>query len=212
LLVADVTLKISQTQQRFMIMSQAIPISVKDLSWSLKHHQAPDQAFALMKAIENRLAVYSRTVNKIYTNYTVHKPTSNATAGLVILPDFSCYHDMIHNIPVEAIEATGLKIIPGAAIARDGLYLTGKLKGREHSSALPLKTGVKAMKMGAFCDGPFLPILQYGDLREMEKKQIPYLVLNRIRLDKLVGHSLFECQGISRNILKSLEKLAQADF
>ncbi len=193
-------------------MTQTRQIAVKDLTWSLKHHQAPDRAFDLMKSIENRLAVYSRTVNKIYTNYSVHRPASSATAGLVILPNFTAFHDMMHNIPSDAIEPTGLKIVPGAAIARDGLYLTGQLKGRKHTSALPLKVGVKAMKIGAFCDGPFLPILQYGDLREMEKKQIPYLHLNRIRLDKLTSISQFDCNGISRNIMQSLELLADAKF
>ncbi len=186
--------------------------TAKDLCWSLKDHQAPDRAFALMKAIENKLAVYSRNVNKIYTNYSVHRPESKASAGIVILPNFSQYHDMMHNIPANAIEPTGVRIVPGAALARDGLYLTGKLKGHHSSSALPLKTGVKAMKMGAFCDGPFLPILQYGDLREMGKKQIPYLHLNRIRLDKLNGLSQFECKGIARNILDSLSTLATASF
>ena len=184
-----------------------------DLCWSLKRHQAPDRAVALMKRMEKCLAVYSRTVRKIYTNYSVHRPEADDN-GLVILPDFSAYHDMIHNITAEAIEPTGVSIVPGAALGKKGMYVTGKMRGRKSSSALPLATGIKAMRMGAFCEGVFLPIVQYGDLREMSRTQIPYLHLHRVNLAKLTEISDFEKSNVASNIQSRLQHLARwpADF
>ncbi len=194
-------------------MSNLHQAVAKDLCWSLKRHQAPDRAFALMKRMEKCMAVYSRTVRKIYTNYDVHRPESD-DSGLVILPDFTAYHDMIHNISAEAIEPTGVAIVPGAALGKKGMYVTGKLQGRKSSSALHLATGIKAMRMGAFCDGPFLPILQYGDLREMSRTQIPYLHLHRVNLSKLTEISDFEKSNVASNIQSRLQHLARwpADF
>ena len=186
-------------------MNQAV---AKDLCWSLKRHQSPDRAFALMKKMENCLTVYSRTVRKIYTNYHVYRPESN-NSGLVIFPDFTAYHDMIHNISAEAIQPTGVSIVPGAAFGKKGLYVTGKLKGRKASSALPLAVGIKAMAMGAFCEGAFLPILQYGDLREMTRSQLPYLHLHRVNLDKLTEISAFERSNVASNIQSRMKFLAQ---
>ncbi len=190
------------------IMSRMSEAVAQDLCWSLKKHQAPDRAFALMQKMENCMTVYSRTVRKIYTNYRVYRPESD-DSGLVILPDFTAYHDMIHNISADAIEPTGVSIVPGAALGKKGLYITGKLKGRKASSALPLVTGLKAMKMGAFCDGAFLPILQYGDLREMTRSQLPYLHLHRVNLSKLTEISAFERTNVASNIQSRMQHLTQ---
>jgi hypothetical protein len=158
-----------------------------------------------MTRLQGGLAVYSRTVSKIYTNYSVHCPSHGK--GLVILPDFEAYHDMIHNVPSEAIEPTAVRIILGEALGKQGLWVMGKLQGRKAASALPLALGIKAMRIGAYCEGAFLPILQYGDLREMTKCRLPYLHLHRVCLDRLTALSTFDRNMLASAIQKRLETL-----
>lgn len=185
------------------------PSIARDLFWSLRRHKAPERACRLMTRVRHGLAVYSRTVEKIYTKYSVYQ--TNAQQSIVILPDFNAYHDMIHHISHEAIEPTGIRIILGEAIGKPGLWVMGKLQGRKSASALPLPLAVKAMRMGAYSEGRLLPILQYGDLREMTRMQLPYLHLHRVRLERLSRLSQFDRDMVAKAIERRLDKLAQVN-
>jgi len=181
----------------------------RDLIWDLMHVKSPDRAFKFMDAFKTGLCVFSSSVQKVYTNYSVHMPNSANLEDkkLVILPQFQAFHDIVNNIPEEAIEATTCKIIPGQAINKKGVFLSGKMKGCRSPSVLPLKTAIKAIQLGAYAEGKFLPLLAYGDLKEMPKKNIPYLMLHKINLEKLTHLADFEISMMERIVLRNLEKL-----
>ncbi len=181
----------------------------KDLIWDLMHIKSPDRAFQFMDAFKTGLCVFSSAVQKVYTNYSVHMPNAANLEDkkLVILPQFQAFHDIVNNIPEEAIESTNCKIIPGQAINKKGVFLTGKMRGCSSASVLPLKTAIKAIRLGAYAEGKFLPLLAYGDLKEMPKKNIPYLMLHKINMDKLTHLASFETEMIERTVLRNLENL-----
>lgn len=181
----------------------------KDLIWDLQQIQSPQRAFRFMQAFKTGLCVFSKSVQKVYTNYSVHMP-NRANLGestLVILPQFQAFHDIVNNISDEAIEATSCRVVPGQAINKQGTFLAGKMKGCRSASVLPLATAVKAIRMGAYEDGRFLPLLAYGDLKEMPSKNIPYLTLHCINLDKLSHLANFEKDMLERTVLRNLENL-----
>ncbi len=183
--------------------------SPKDLIWDLRQIQSPRRAFHFMEAFKTGLCVFSKSVLKIYTNYSVHMPhqANLNESKLVILPQFQAYHDIVNNISDEAVEATSCRVIPGQAINKKGTFLAGKMKGCRSASVLPLATAVKAIRMGAYEDGRFLPLLAYGDLKEMPSKNIPYLTLHRINLNKLTHLADFEKDMLERTVLRNLQNL-----
>ena len=189
----------------------------KDLIWDLVHLKAPERAFQFMDAFKTGLCVFSSSVQKVYTNYSVHMPNAANLEDkkLVILPQFQAFHDIVNNIPEEAIETTSCKIIPGQAINKSGVYLSGKMRGCNAASVLPLKTAIRAIRLGSYAEGKFLPLLAYGDLKEMPRKNIPYLMLHKINMDKLTHLADFEIDMIERTVLRNLEnlqKVSDKDF
>ncbi len=181
----------------------------KDLIWDLVHLKSPDRAFRFMDAFKSGLCVFSSSVQKVYTNYSVHMPNQSNPdeKKLLILPQFQAFHDIVNNIPEESVEPTNCKIIPGQAIGKKGVYLSGKMKGCSSASVLPLSTAIKAIRLGAYKEGTFLPLLAYGDLKEMPKKNIPYLMLHKINMEKLSHLADFEKDMIERTVLRNLEHL-----
>lgn len=181
----------------------------KDLIWDLVHLKSPERAFQFMDAFKSGLCVFSSAVQKVYTNYSVHMPNrmDPSEKKLVILPQFQAFHDIVNNIPEEAIEPTNCKIIPGQAINKKGVYLSGKMRGCRSATVLPLLTAIKAIRLGAYAEGEFLPLLAYGDLKEMPRKNIPYLMLHKINMDKLGHLADFEKDMIERTVLRNLEHL-----
>jgi len=164
-----------------------------------------------MSAFKNGLCVFSSSVRKVYTNYSVHMPNrSNLNEStLVILPQFQAFHDIVNNISEDAVESTSCRILPGQAINKKGTYLAGKMKGCHSASVLPLATAIKAIRLGAYEDGRFLPLLAYGDLKEMPSKNIPYLTLHRINMDKLSHLADFEKDMLEKTVLRNLGLLSE---
>lgn len=190
-------------------VTQQLNDAPKDLIWDLKKIKSPERAFNFMNAFKNGLCVFSKSVRKVYTNYSVHMPNRNNLneSTLVILPQFQAFHDIVNNIPEDAVESTTCRILPGQAISRKGTFLAGKMKGTHSASVLPLATAIKAIRLGAYEDGRFLPLLAYGDLREMPSKNIPYLTLHRINMDKLGHLADFEKELLQRTVLRNLSQL-----
>jgi hypothetical protein len=119
---------------------------------------------------------------------------------MVVLPDPYAFHDTFNHIPNEAVQATGLHIIPGETINRSGLYIVITQKGKNvRSIPIPFKEGLRQILKRFQGNDPFLPILKKGDLREFDS-QMPCLHLHRLRLNTLNNLSSLERQGI-KNII-----------
>ena len=83
-----------------------------DLVWGLEHISQQQRAADFVKRFENKLCIYSPSVSQVYSNYSIFFP-EDQNKSMVVLPDPYAFHDTFNHIPEEAIQATGLHIIPG---------------------------------------------------------------------------------------------------
>ena len=74
------------------------------------------KAIAFLKRFENRLCIYSAYVEKLYSNYSFVIPESDH-GGITILPSEQAWHDTFHDIPLAAVEPTGIRRARPWAIA-----------------------------------------------------------------------------------------------
>ena len=114
----------------------------RDLDWDL--HAITDRALAIafLRRFESRLCIYSSYVEKLYSNYSFVVP-QDEQGGITILPDEMAWHDIFHDIPADAVEPTGVHVLPGEAIGCDGLYI--KVPGESRlvaSRELPFQEGL----------------------------------------------------------------------
>ena len=180
----------------------------KDLVWDLDEFRQRRLATHFVKQFENKLCVYSGSVEQIYSNYSIHFPEGDMSK-MVILPDPYAYHDTFQGVPEEAIQTTGLTIVPGELIGKKGLHLmipTSTSEGSKKMRVVGLQTGLNAINKHRPADRPFLPILMKGDLREIEHK-VPALHLHNVRLEKLMERSSFERSGLRQVIAQKLPSI-----
>lgn len=170
-----------------------------DLIWGLDHISQQQRASEFVKRFENKLCVFSPTVNQLYSNYNIFFP-EDQNRNMVVLPDPYAFHDTFNHIPEEAVQATGLHIIPGETINRSGLYIVITHNGDNvRSIPIPFKEGLRQILKRFQGNDPFLPVLKKGDLREFDA-DMPCLHLHRLRLNTLKDFSSLERQGI-KNII-----------
>ena len=179
-----------------------------DLVWDLKQFNQHQRAMDFVMKFENKLCVYSNTVEQLYTNYSIFFPESGVRQ-MVILPDPYAFHDTFHHLKDNAIQATGLHVIPGNLIGKKGLYLVISRKDKNvRSVPIPFQEGMRQILRRSHSQDPFLPVLMKGDLREFSD-QLPCLHLHRLRLNKLESLSELERSGIRTVITDKLMKLYQ---
>ncbi|MFT6189375.1 MAG: hypothetical protein ACJAW8_001793 [Oleispira sp.] len=179
-----------------------------DLVWDLNKINKHQQAMSFVQKFENKLCVFSNTVEQLYTNYSIFFP-EDAGRQMVILPDPYAFHDTFHHLKDDAVQATGLHIIPGNLIGKQGLYLVISHKDKNvRSVPIPFQEGMRQILRRSHSDDPFLPVLMKGDLREFND-QLPCLHLHRLRLNKLDSLSGLERSGIKSVITDKLMKLYQ---
>jgi len=175
-----------------------------DLAWDLDAITNRSEAIAFLKRFENRLCIYSAYVEKLYSNYSFVIPESDH-GGITILPSEQAWHDTFHDIPLAAVEPTGIHILPGETMGYRGLYL--KIPGEHRlvaSKELPFQEGLKLLiQRYQAHDDVFLPILVKGDLREYEAR-MPSLHLHRINPARLSAHSLLILNAIKGAIADHL--------
>jgi len=177
-----------------------------DLSWDLDEFTNQDRTRDFVMQFEATMCVYSPSVEQLYTSYQMFFP-QEWQRKLVILPDPQAYHDTFFNIQIEAIAATGLYIIPGELIGRDGLFLANVDEDRSLGHRqVPFETGMRAIIAAQPDDEPFLPILAKGDLREFEQSW-PVLHLHRVRPKVLERISELDKSSIGNVIYEKLETL-----
>ncbi|MEM6707269.1 MAG: hypothetical protein AAF648_00635 [Pseudomonadota bacterium] len=155
---------------------------------------------------EETLCVYSPSVKQIYSSYNIYFPKDWGSKA-VILPDPNAFHDTYSFVSREAVVATGLYIIPGDMISKQGLYLANVNENRTlGSTQIPFVQGIKAIADQRSPEDPFLPILAKGDLREFEQSW-PVIHLHRVRLNALPDLSEMDRRSISEAIREKLDLL-----
>ncbi len=179
-----------------------------DLVWDLQKIHQHQRALSFVKQFENRFCVFSSTVRQLYTNYSIFFP-EEANRQLVILPDPYAFHDTFSHLNPDAVQSTGLHIIPGNLIGKQGLYLVISHKDKNvRSVPIPFQEGIRQILRRSNSSDPFLPVLMKGDLREFNDK-MPCLHLNRLRLKELPNLSALEREGIRTIITDKLMRLYQ---
>ncbi|MCJ1888407.1 hypothetical protein LNN38_26410 [Pseudomonas sp. LA21] len=175
-----------------------------DLDWDLDAITDRNEAIAFLQRFENRLCIYSSYVEKLYSNYSFVIPEHQG-GGITILPDEQAWFDTFHDIPADAVEPTGIHILPGETMGYSGLYL--KIPGEHRlvaSRELPFQDGLKVLiNRYRMREDSFLPVLVKGDLREYEAR-MPSLHLHRLNIAKLQSHSRLNLDSIKGAIAEHL--------
>jgi len=190
------------------IMSAVNQQQNSDLVWDLEKIHQHRRAMDFVKQFENRFCVFSGSVRQLYTNYSIFFP-EEANRQMVILPDPYAFHDTFSHLNPDAVQSTGLHVIPGNLIGKTGLYLVISHKDKNvRSVPIPFQEGIRQILRRSNTEDPFLPVLMKGDLREFND-QMPCLHLNRLRLKELTSLSGLEREGIRTIITDKLMKLYQ---
>ncbi len=178
-------------------------VNNSDLVWDLEHITQQQRATDFVKRFENKLCVFSPSVKQLYSNYSIFFP-EDQQHNMVVLPDPYAFHDTFNHIPADAVQATGLHIVPGDVINREGLYIVITQKDKNvRSIPIPFKEGLRQILKRFQGSDPFLPVLQKGDLREFDT-EMPCLHLHRLRLNSLSGLSPLERQGVKNVISEKI--------
>ncbi|MBF7729265.1 hypothetical protein [Pseudomonas sp. N040] len=182
----------------------------QDLVWDLDNMARRELAERFMKLFENRLCVYSESVQQIYTNYNLHFPSEHGRK-MVVLPTPYAFHDTLHGIDPAAVRKTCLCVIPGVVLGKPGLLLTNQMQeGQPTPKTMPFKPALAQIIGNQRKQGEvFLPILRKGDLREFNQ-QLPYINLHRLQVAQLKGLSTFQREDIQRTITQKLMALYRA--
>lgn len=177
-----------------------------DLVWDLDAFNQRQRAIDFVMGFENKLCVFSNSVEQLYTNYNIFFPREEARK-LVILPNPYAHHDTFNGIPESAISATGMEILPGVLQGKQALFLRIPFK-QGNIKVVPLQIGLRVVQQQCPPERPFLPVLMKGDLRELDAS-IPCLHLHRIHLNRLSSHSALDRSDIEKVIRKRLADLSR---
>lgn len=179
----------------------------RDLVWDMDEFCQRNLATEFVKRFENKLCVYSGSVEQLYCNYNIYFP-EDENRRMVILPNPYAHHDTFQGVPEDAIRTTGMSIVPGELIGKQGLHLTIPFKSGNSKKIriVPLQAGLRAINNSRPADRPFLPIVMKGDLREIERR-VPSLHLHTIALERLGNRSALERSGIKHAIFEKLPQI-----
>jgi len=176
-----------------------------DLAWDIDFSNR-QRAQDFVMQFESTLCVYSPSVQQVYTSYNMYFP-KDWGRKLVILPDPTAFHDTFNYIDHDSVVATGLYIIPGELIDKDGLYLANVDENRTMGDRrVPFEPGIKTIMANRPDEDPFLPVLAKGDLREFEQSW-PVLHLHRIKPAFLKELSEFDRASLRSVVTEKLESL-----
>lgn len=178
----------------------------EDLAWDLDDFTYSERAMEFVMQFESTLCVYSPSVEQVYTNYNMFFP-KEWEGKLVILPDPTAYHDTFFNIEPKGVAATGLYIVPGQLLNRQGLFLANIDENRNLGTRqIPFEAGIRAIMKKRPPNDPFLPVLAKGDLREFEQSW-PVMHLHRVKPTVLSQLSDLDRSSLAKVITEKLESL-----
>lgn len=173
-----------------------------DLVWELEAIQQRRRAHEFVMHFENKLCVFSGSVEQVYTNYSIFFPPEEHRR-MVILPNPNAHFDTCQGVTEEAVKPTGLFIVPND---NRELMLRIPLKGGHAFRDIPLHAGIKLVNSRRPTHLPLLPVLMKGDLRELDART-PCLHLHALSLSQLKKLSIMEINSMRQAILKRLDRL-----
>lgn len=177
----------------------------RDLAWEPGAITERSEAIAFLQRFESRLCVYSGYVQKLYSDYSFVVPQADH-GDITILPgEQAC---AFHDISAQAVEPTGVYILPGEALGHTGLYLKIPSESRLVASReLPFQAGLRLLIQRYQARGePFLPVLLKEELRGFEAR-LPSLHLHRINPARLGQSARLNSEAILAAIVEHLLRL-----
>lgn len=174
----------------------------KDLVWTLGGNTFPEQTFGFLKRFEAALCLFSGTVSQLYSNYEIVH-FGHDGRKLVALPNAFAAHDTFNNIESDAVEPTGLYIIPtevtNMQAPEKGLKLVYRCSKTGKPKSIPLQDGLEKVRQKYLPKEPFLPVMINRDLKSLNGK-IPAMHLHRLRVAKLDNISDLMKMDISKTV------------
>jgi hypothetical protein len=177
-----------------------------DMIWNLNGFEYRERAVNFLKRFERALCVFSGSVHQLYANYEI-TPMTEDYSRLVVLPDPYAFHDIFQAISDEAVVKTGLYIMPGECVGREGLVLGQRVNGKLRVSALA--RGLRKIAEQMPVDEPFLPVLKNTDLRQFGNK-MPIIHLHRLRVNELTRLSSFQIHDMQHTIQDKMDQYLMA--
>ncbi len=156
----------------------------KAVIWSLSQFSQQKRAADFFDSLRTGLCVYSPGAQSLYGKYDVYWGTSQREK-LAVMPDFEQHLWMIQRLDLSAARQTGIYLVPGEAIGREGFYLSVRDSNKKRL-LLPAKSGFRQItrlfekKFGQ----PYCPIVTRGDLREFRQSH-PYLHLHHVDITRI---------------------------
>ena len=174
----------------------------QDLVWSLGGNSFPEHTFGFLKRFEDALCLFSGTVSQLYSNYEIVN-FGHDGRKLVALPNAFAAHDTFNNVVADAVEPTGLYIIPtevtNLASPEKGLKLVYRCSKTGKPKSIPLHEGLDKVRQKYLPKEPFLPVMINRDLKSLNGK-IPAMHLHRLRVTKLDALSELIKMDISKTV------------
>lgn len=180
----------------------------EDLVWSLGGRQFSEATFGFLKRFEAALCLFSNTVSQLYSNYEIVHFGCEGTK-LVALPNAYAAHDTFNNVNSDAVEATGLYILPSEVTMpgeQKGLRLMYRCGKTGLPKSLPLADGLEKVKAKYVPHEPFLPVMINRDLRSF-KGGVPAMHLHRLKIDRLICLSELEKVDILNTVADKMRAL-----
>lgn len=175
-----------------------------DLAWDLDAITDRVGAIAFLQRFEKHLCVYSGYARTLYCSYSLVIPQAEQ-GGITILPDEQAWQATFHDIPAQAVEPTGVHILPGETLGQAGLFLRVPSENRLVASReLPFQDGLGLLIQRYRARGEaFLPVLIKEELREFEAR-MPSLHLHRINPTRLGARAQSYSQAMEVSIAERL--------
>lgn len=188
------------------------PLDATDesLIWSLQAFENQMRAVNFVRQFSEILCVYSPKVQQLYGSYEIVVPRRE-NRQLVVVPDLFAFQDTWYHITTRALERTGLMILPGELVRREGLHLRIPFDNGRRGRVVPLQNGIRAISRSFRDQGrDFLPVITRGDLRALRRKT-PLLHLNSLNLKPMADKSRFELNDIRNTIRSRLQPWLSRD-
>lgn len=174
----------------------------QDLVWTLGGNSFPEHTFGFLKRFEAALCLFSGTVSQLYSNYEIVH-FGHDGRKLVALPNAFAAHDTFNNIESDAVEPTGLYIIPTEVTninaPEKGLKLVYRCSKTGKPKSMPLDEGLEKVRQKYLPKEPFLPVMINRDLKSLNGK-VPAMHLHRLRVAKLDNISELMKTDISKTV------------
>jgi hypothetical protein len=178
----------------------------RDLVWTLGGNVFPEATFGFLKRFETALCLFSGTVSQLYSNYEIVH-FGHDGRKLVALPNAFAAHDTFNNIDSEAVEPTGLYIVPtevaNLSSPEKGLKLVYRCRKTGKPKSMPLHEGLDKVMQKYLPNEPFLPVMINRDLKSLNGK-VPAMHLHRLRVGKLNNVSELMKNDISKTVLDKM--------